>query len=63
MNADLVFCEALADVEAQECLSREFPKLSDRVIVSVLAAYRRKRSTRVGAIQSARRRLRDACAI
>jgi hypothetical protein len=62
MDADIAVRKAVADVEAREQLAREFPRLSQRVIISVLAAYRRTRATRAGAIQSARLRLRDACA-
>ena len=55
--------EAIVECETQARLAGEFPAVPVRVIVSVLAAYRRITPSWPAAAHAARTRITDACAI
>jgi hypothetical protein len=62
MHGETALREAIADVRALDLLAAEFPSLPDRIVTSVLDAYRRQGLSRTDAVRLAVRRLRDACA-
>jgi hypothetical protein len=63
MHGEVALREAIADVRAFDALAAEFPTLPDRILTSVLDAYRREGLSRAKAVRLALRRLHDACAI
>lgn len=62
MRGEDALREAIVDVQAHDLLAEEFPAVSDRIIDSVLAAYRRIGLGIGDALTCSRRRLQDACA-
>ncbi len=52
----------LVDVRSVDQLAAEFPGVPERIVISVLAAYRRRGVARDDAVDFARHRLVDACA-
>jgi hypothetical protein len=61
--SDLQLCQAGADAQASARLRDEFPRVSPRIISSVLAAYGRITPTVTEAVEAARARIMDAQAI
>jgi hypothetical protein len=62
MRGALALADALVDVRSVDRLAAEFPHVPERILISVLAAYRRTGVGRELAVDLARHRLLDACA-
>jgi hypothetical protein len=62
MRGAVALHDRLVDVRSVDQLATEFPDVPERILISVLAAYRRRGVARDAAVDFARHRLLDACA-